>query len=170
VTVPTAWATDFAPCKSYASILSSCAAATTSFYNLEYDKQASCVCYEASTNTAACQAVPKFVTSYDDYEYGCYDFFNSHSAFQMIARAMNDSIALPGPELCSWAPSEYTMYSTLPPSTISCPTATPTRTASAPAQTYGNGGGAARLLTTFDRSVLVSVGLALRIETKANRR
>ncbi|KAH6644653.1 hypothetical protein C7974DRAFT_25505 [Boeremia exigua] len=146
-------ATAFAPCNSYASILASCASATTSFYDLDYEQQASCACYQSSTNTAACQAVPTLDTSYDDYEYECYDFFDSNG-YVMIAQAMNDSLQLPGPMLCNWAPAEFSMPSTLPAKTVSCAAASPTSTASASAQETGNNG-AAQLLTTFDQGVFV---------------
>ena len=70
-----------------------------------------------------------------------------------IARAMNDSIVLPGPDLCDWVQNEYSMMPTLAAKTVkSCPSATPTADL-ALAQESGE---ARQLLTAFDRGVLVS--------------
>ena len=68
---------------------------------------------------------------------------------------MNDSIVLPGRELCSWASTEYSMPSKLPARTVACPSATPT----VQVQTVRQGDEAGQLLTGFDRGVLVSLKL-----------
>jgi hypothetical protein len=151
---PTSWATAFAPCKRYASILSSCATATASFYDLEYDQQASCVCYQASTNTAACQAVPTLDLSYDVDEYQCWNFLNKTGAIA-IADVMDQALVLPGPVLCDWAISQtdFSMPSTLSPTTVTCAVSTPTPTAPVAARV---GDQAAQLLTASDVQILVS--------------
>lgn len=160
IITPAAFATAFAPCISYASILSSCAAVTTSFYYLDYDQQAACVCYQASTNSAACQAVPTLDLSYDTYEYGCYDFFARINVTR-ITQAMDSAAVLPGPVLCNWASAEFSIPLTLAATTLSCRTPTPTPTAPAFAQITHQGGEAARLLTASDRNILVSVSFQL---------
>jgi hypothetical protein len=154
---PTSWATAFAPCKRYASILSSCATATASFYDLEYDQQASCVCYQASTNTAACQAVPTLDLSYDVDEYQCWNFLNKTGAIA-IADVMDQALVLPGPVLCDWAISQtdFSMPSTLSPTTVTCAVSTPTPTAPVAARV---GDQAAQLLTASDVQILAMLAL-----------
>jgi hypothetical protein len=153
----TAFATSFAPCKNYASILTSCASATASFYDLDYDQQAACVCYQASTNTDLCQAIPTLDPSYDDYEFMCYDFLGTIQA-SFVTEAMDEAVELPGPLLCNWAVSsqtDFTMPPTLSPTTVSC--ASPTPTSPSSPQSTGPGGDAAQLLTASDRNILVGV-------------
>lgn len=115
------------------------------------------MCYQASTSTAACQAIPTLDLSYDVDEYQCWNFFNETGALA-IANVMDQAIVLPGPVLCNWAisQSDFSMPSTLAPTTVSCAASTPTPTAPASAQVKDQGGEAARLLTASDLNMFVS--------------
>ncbi|PSN72385.1 hypothetical protein BS50DRAFT_583928 [Corynespora cassiicola Philippines] len=93
-TLPTS---SFAACTDYARIISSCASATPSFYDLHPTDQASCACYTPTTEARYCSIAP-LTTSVpnptvisegeqnvafstlapalvDDAAYTCYDFF-----------------------------------------------------------------------------------------------
>lgn len=101
---PTFAYSDLAPCLSYASILSSCAAATTSFFGLPHSVQASCACVSTSTatptNMPTCtRIVQKWDDRYNGYEAGCWGFFNA-TGFTAIKDAMDSNAALPGRDLC----------------------------------------------------------------------
>lgn len=97
--------------------------------------------------------MPTLDARYDKYEVGCYAFFKYYD-FNRIAKAMNESTKLPGPDLCSWAKESYSMAPSLTGKTVECARAT--TTVSSPDQTPG-GGGARGLLTAFDHVVLVSL-------------
>ncbi|KAF3039458.1 hypothetical protein E8E11_005379 [Didymella keratinophila] len=73
------------------------------------------------------------------------------------------AIVLPGPVLCNWAisQSDFSMPSTLAPTTVSCAASTPTPTAPASAQVKDQGGEAARLLTASDLNMFAMLALLL---------
>lgn len=89
-------------CSSYASILSRCAAATTSFYDLAKSDQAACACHSTtrSYRPLCTVVVQKQDDSYDGYEKACYDMFNEFN-YSSIRDAMENVAVLPGKGLCA---------------------------------------------------------------------
>ncbi|KAF2186163.1 hypothetical protein K469DRAFT_706822 [Zopfia rhizophila CBS 207.26] len=84
----------FTACKSYASILSSCASATTSFHSLNPTSQASCACYSNATTTVSCSIGTKLATvptlaasRFDDAANSCHEFFE-RQGYERIADAL----------------------------------------------------------------------------------
>ncbi|KAF1951509.1 hypothetical protein CC80DRAFT_597243 [Byssothecium circinans] len=99
-------ATAFAACTDYASILRSCASATSSFYSLPGSQQASCICYTPTITTQSCipttgstgyfyplgtqqVAIPARSTAiFDNAAGACRDFF-SMQGYSKLAGALN---------------------------------------------------------------------------------
>ncbi|CAI6342425.1 unnamed protein product [Periconia digitata] len=92
-------ATAFAACTDYASMLRSCASATSSFYSLPASSQVSCACYTRTTSSSRCAystvtgsstfVAPALATSYfDDAADGCYGYLKLQG-FEQLASAIS---------------------------------------------------------------------------------
>lgn len=78
----------YAPCISYASILSSCAAATPDLLaKSDHEAQASCVCY---TSTAPCDTTT-YNTAFDSFASRCEKYLRTEGNYTQVASAMETS-------------------------------------------------------------------------------